>query len=503
MRVLFAVMFLVAFTVKAQFSKVDGSMFKCNPNDLFYIIGQDNNAFYIFKHDLKEKHGVVQRYSKATLNQEWETILPFEYIGKDMSAFTMQDGKLNLFLVTENKKDDKVALIQVIVGTDGKVIENGKELYSVNDKNAEQNFYGCAFSPDSSKFLFYHLTSQSCSATTQAILLDLKTSKTVYNKAISNLYQGSSIINTANYTINNDGLIAFSFFYPLDVTKPIIFKEGNGYGASAQWANFWDHHSKALGFAIYDYNTEKTAVKTPNLPGDISLGSDMAFCFMNKKLFIGFIYNDAKAGKQNNSGVYSTLIDIAKGTVEYEGSQYFSEAWKKKYIKEGSGRADFHYDVTQVDGGIIASAFLFTQFAGNLKWFVDGMVLKFNTIGKLDWAKPLPMALKTGGRGVCCAYINKKMYYIYNDHKANEKDIDINNVEGSDETKTAGGTLGEKISSTCVAFDMSGKAKRTFIQSNENSAYYPLNKIINIGGNKILSLFKGVKQANFSTIALQ
>ena len=149
------------FNLKAQFVKTDGKAEPCKKTDVEFAIGQDNNAFYICKNDLKKGEVFVQRFNKTTLAKEWETKLnktdqkSLEFVERGNILTYLKGNQLYLYLPAVDKDQDKVLLLLYIVGTDGKIIGDVKELYSTENKHNKLNEYSYSLSPDSSKMVFY------------------------------------------------------------------------------------------------------------------------------------------------------------------------------------------------------------------------------------------------------------------------------------------------------------------------------------------------------------
>jgi|GEM_PF-3999394 len=488
-------LFAITFNVKAQFSKTDGNVTECKPSDYLSAIGQDNNAFYIYKNDLKAKQILIQRYNKKSLAKEWETALPLSVAGRGTKFTCLKDNQIYVYLPLEAK--DNEILVLYVLGTDGKIITNAKQLYSANDTRVSYNY---AVSPDSSKFLFYH----HITGATKALVFDVKTGNILFDKSIPNVYQGSSTRYESHHTISNDGKIAYTFNYALGVKEPTILEEGNGYSASAKSSNFWMHHDAALAIGIFNPATGDVNVKLPNFEGkDKSTGSVGLNFLNNDKLLITFAAKEIKNNNKGKSGMYIAQVNLLKNTMDFESYQPFSDAWEDKYASAGWS-LNRQYKVNTVEGGgVVISSLATTNFAQNFIWMSEGMIMKINAQGKTEWMRMIPISIKTNGDGVTSVFYNKKMYFFMNDNISNEKNIDINNVEAGKETKVVSRAFGDDVNTICVSYDMSGNAKRDVIQNNKDFALNPLDKVIFLDKDKILLSFKKETEGMFSILTIQ
>jgi hypothetical protein len=511
----------LVFNLKAQFTKTDGKTEACKKLDLQFAIGQDNNAFYICKSDVKTGEVFAQRFNKKTLIKEWEIILnkttqkSLEFSGAGNILTYLKGNQLYLYLPQVDKKNDKVLLLLYVVGIDGKIIGDAKEVYSIANKYNNHNLYDYSLSADSSKMIFSFVFSFDNHGVTmsfsRAAAFDLKNAKQ-FDKPIPNTYQGSSI-KIGHYVINNDGKVAYSFTYAIDVKAPTILDEDAGYSSGANYSNFWAKHDWGIAIAICNPAASDAKVSIPNFGEGKKSVADIGLTFINNKLLVSTVVTDFKRNKDRNSGIYVEQIDATKGTVDFETFQYFSEAWKDRNIDNNTngfsretGRYQYKFNLVEGGSYIITAFGAFYNAETNGSKAADGMIVKVNAQGKIEWTKALPMNLFKYGNYVNYMYYNKKMYYFFNDPAENEKDIDVNNVEASKKTKSPAlphAVVGDDWNTICISYDLNGKAQRTIIQNNKDFGFNPLDKTILLEKNKILLYFQNDTKGNYSTLTIQ
>ena len=100
-------------------------------------------------------------------------------------------------------------------------------------------------------------------------------------------------------------------------------------------------------------------------------------------------------------------------------------------------------------------------------------------------------------------YLNNRMYYIFNDHKKNETNIDLTKVESSESTKIADDPRDSDVNTTCISIDMSGKMQRNTVQVHKDLGFYPLDKNVWIDKNKLLLYYSNGGKESFSTLTIQ
>jgi hypothetical protein len=273
--------------------------------------------------------------------------------------------------------------------------------------------------------------------------------------------------------------------------------------------------SRSYHILLYDpiSKAEKTCVPSFETAKQVVMEDSRIDFFNNKILFSAILTDDSKEkNKKKNSSIYISQIDAGTAKQDYEITQYFSEEWRVKYdpaktsasVKTGHSNYDFVF--TPADGGgYIISAFKQGGWSRPSVAYVtdDAIITKVNVSGKIEWIKTMPISVEAANY-VNCAYLNNKMYYIFNDDKDNEKNIDLTKVESSKQTITSKSGRGKNVNTTCITIDPKGNMQRTLICNNKDVEFYPLDKTAWVDKNKILLYFMSDSSKEFfSSLSLQ
>lgn len=525
MKKILIVLALITINLNAQISKVDGPIAESKgKHDLQSIIGADNNAFYVYRRE--DDKIFVQRYNKTKLTKEWETdISPkdksieiLDWHNKKM--FYLKGGKIYLFIPAGTKK--KTLLLLRVLGADGKIDGEAQEIYSSDDENVTDKYkkyviqYKYSVSTDSSKMIYwfsYFISGKMYKGNgetiTKTAMIDLKNLKKL-SAAIPAKYEANDII-PGNFAISNDGLVAFDFVYYI-ADKSLIHNASEDY----------PHYT----IGMYNPSTSAFKAIVPNFgTGAKKFGGIAGVNFTSGNKFMACLITTDIQGngikrKNQNCGIYLGLFDAAKNTAEKETFQYFSQAWRDKYLSKDKDNpiddrwnsASYDFKITPVDAGnYIISAFNATVGTeagwGKYVWYSsarDGMIFKVNSLGGIEWNKILPMNLSSiyTETYINYTYSNKKMFYFFDDNTDNEKDVDLANIETSKDTKKTKDIDGKDVNTVCITYDMTGKAERIIIQNNKEAGLYPLDKTVFLEKNKILLYFKKGTKEHFSVLTL-
>jgi hypothetical protein len=559
-RFLFGLLFFIiaGTTIHSQGTKTDGPTQKLGDEILETVIGNDNSSFFVMKKtppgmlSMAYEKIVVQSYDKKTFNKNWEKFIEMDESLKmniwgmpaTVSNLTFfRNGLLHIFLPGTNKKRKGAVLVLYTLDVNGKIMTNGKEIAFIPSEMIAGKYMDMSsqhkycISKDSSKMVYwieYQFKNYGgvIEQFSKGVAIDLK-SLTQIPKSLPDTYLGSSM-RVINYSINNEGKIAYGFIYPSTLKEGmnIILTEDIGPKHGLLYNGYWTgtldkfFRTSASGtvrinysLGIFDLSSGQIKVIHPNYPAGekSSMEASDIFFYKNDRLVVTFVLTNRDKHQENkpNSSIYIGRFDLTTGKADFETSNTFSEEWRAKH-KPGEYADvsyDFNYTVVN-DGTLVISAF--KRGGANVpynKYVDDAQIIKITSNGKIVWIKTLPIRIKLddtsskrGGVKKIATYIftNNKLYYIFNDEISNEKNINLNKAETGPETKEVVDPTDSDINTTCLSIDLAGNITRTLIGNNKEAGLYPLDKTIWLDNNKVLLYFsKYSKTEHFSSLTIQ
>jgi hypothetical protein len=485
------------------------------------VIGADNDGFYSLRK--KEQTLTVERYNKKSLIKEWSTDIAAPKGFEMSSLFRGYIGGVKnkqIWVFIPAARDNKFTLLLQTISTDGKLITPQPQEFLALDVDRHQvgnwehtlkyqNIFRWSFSPDSSKALLWVYATNTETFiieknSTRGAVIDLN-NFTVISDKLPKKYN-NNYITPKYFAVSNEGRVACYFYHTVDKDT---------YGVLGLYNK-----------SIYDSNP--ASIVPTNIPGEDVVGSGITFDKKNKLLYSAVVNN----GDKKNAAIYSMQYDILSSKVDFETSQFMTDAWAAKHdpsksktilvAKKGmySGPAlgpernyKFQFNYLS-NGGYIISAF---QIGGFNKDRVhhcldDAIITKIAASGKIEWVKILPISVAILGgfnkdgliNYLNCTYSNNKMYYVFDNNVADEKNIDLNKADTGKETETVSDFIGENINTSCVTIDMYGNLQRTTICNNKDKGFNPSPATILLDKNKMLLQFlNNKKEQTFSVFNLQ
>jgi hypothetical protein len=524
--------------LQAQISKTDGLPEKVTAGTGI-VVGTvtDNNSIYVLrKSEVLEQDQklVAERYNKKSLAKEWSIEIPSpkgaEFI-PNISGYYMGLKGTQLYLFAPIMKSKKIVLILQTLGTDGKISEPAKDFLPINIRHLHvfnhryADIFKWRFSPDMSKVLlwicdpFGNYWEDSKGTGEKGVVIDLKNLTLIADKLPAK-YNDIYFL-ADNYAISNEGNIACGFRFAPD--------------------NDYTKRKAELYCKVGIYVNGNEKVISPKFQtADKIVLEDCAMTFdkSNKLFYSAIVTDDAKQeGQKKNSALYVTQYDISGSKIDFETTRYMSDEWREKYdpaksstalSSNGAGKkAGFgaqggqsshssykiYFNFTN-DGSCIISSIKQNGWNRSTKYNCsdDAVISKITATGKVEWVKTVPVSVAVRGgfnrTGITnflnCAYVNNKMYYVFDNDVADEKNVDLNKVETSKQTETVVDVVDKNINTSCISVDMAGNLQRTVICNNKESGFDPLSKTIFLDKNKILMHMVGNGgKENFSTLTVQ
>lgn len=458
------------------------------------VIGSDANSFYVYRVKTKGAgtHYFVEKYDRKTLNVVFSKDIKLEDFPdanldpRRTGTWTLLgDDKIYVFFPVFAKKDQRKIFVLRAVSKTGQ-LDNFKEVDSNPDKGAD--FY-VKTTPDSTKFLIINeLQLPGKAQEVKATLYNASDFSKIWNKTLPDGYKESGI-RSSSYVVNNEGAVAFYFYYMKDFEN----EEVGG----------------AISVMSKD-NDEASAVEM-----DLPKPKEPYLLVMkftnNNELACAGIFRDnpkraAKDKKIRNAGVFYYFVDVNEMSLKSSGNDYFPPDVVEQLTyngPEGKTPGEKYYSSSQLEV-VNGNYYLLTEhgydYSDGARYRKEIIVSKINnSAGKVEWTRLLQKssADKSGlynilGHG-------GKLYIFCLEHPDAEKRFAAGKKYEPGKYPMASGISGPNV----LAYEINeaGNVKRNIIYKNEDFCYQPQYQDITLQpDNDLLIYMKMGGKEKFGTI---
>jgi hypothetical protein len=458
------------------------------------VIGSDNNSFFVYRVKTKGAgtHYFVEKYDKKTLNMTFSQDLKLEEFPnanldpKRTSSWTiMGENKVYVFFPVYAKQDQRKILVLRAISKSGQ-LDNFKEVDSNPERGAD--FY-VKTSPDSSKFLIINeLQLPAKAQEVKATLYNASDFSKIWTKTLPDGYKDSGI-RSSSYVVNNEGAVAFYFYYMKDFANEEVG------GAISVMAKDNDQSSAV--------ELDLPKPKEPYL-------LEMKFT-NNKELACAGIFRDnakraTKEKKLRNAGVFYYFVNTAEMSLTSSGNDYFPADVTHDLTynsPDGKEPGEKYYSSSQlevVDGNYYLLSEHGYDYSDGARYRREIIVSKINSSeGKVEWTRLL-QKYSTDKSGLYNVLGHGgKLYIFCLEHPDAEKKLAGGKTFDPGKYPVASGISGPNV--LAYEIDEAGKVKRNIIYKNEGFCYQPQYQDVTLeSGNDLLIYMKQGGKEKFGTI---
>lgn len=458
------------------------------------VIGSDNNFFYVYRIKTKGAgtHYFVEKYDKKTLGMIFSQDISLEDFPNAnldprlTGTYTiLGESKIYVFFTVYAKKDDRKIFVLRSVSKSGQV-DSFKEVDSSPEKAAD--FY-VRTTPDSTKFLIVNELQMSGKAqVVKATLYDASDFSKIWTKTLPDGYKESGI-RSSSYVINNEGAIAFYFYY---------------------MKNFENEEVGGAISVMSKDNDEASAVEL-----DLPKPREPYLLVMkftdNNTLACAGIFKDnvkevTKKKQTRNAGVFYYFVDVNAMSLTSSGNDYFPEDVSASLTypsPEGYDPGSKYYSSSQlevVDGNYYLLSEHGYDYTDGARHRREIIVSKINDKeGKVEWTRLL-QKYSINQSGLYNVLGHKgKLYIFCLEHPDAEKRFAAGKTYDPGKYPVASGISGPNV--LAYEIDEAGHVKRNIIYQNKGFCYQPQYQDFTMqADNDLLIYMKMGGKEKFGTI---
>jgi hypothetical protein len=490
-----SVLFFISTLSFAQISIHEGIALQVEKGAEFdRVIGSDDKSFYVYrvKTHGSGTHYFVEKYDKKTLNVLFSKDIMLEAFpdanldpNRTGTWTIMGEDKVYVFFSVYSKKDQRKIFVLRSISKSGQ-LDNFKEIDSNPERGAD--FY-VKTTPDSSKFLIINeLQLPGKAQVVKLTLYNASDFTKLWNKTLPDGYKESGI-RSSSYVVNNEGAVAFYFYYMKDFEN----EEVGG----------------AISVMSKD-NDQATAVEL-----DLPKPREPYLLVMKFKddneLACAGIFRDnpkrvAKDKKVRNAGIFYYFVNVTDMSLTSSGNDYFpAEVAEQLTYKgaEGTTPGEKYYSSSQleiVDGNYYLLSEHGYDYSDGARYRKEIVVSKISsTEGKVEWTRLLQKN-STDRSGLYNVLGNKgKLYVFCLEHPDVEKRFAAGKIYKPGDYPLVSGISGPNV--MAYEIDEKGVVKRNVIYKNEGFCYQPQYQDITLqADNDLLIYMKQGGNEKFGTI---
>lgn len=462
--------------------------------------------FTINKINLPDIRSEMTSKQMTKLNKENKEYT-FDF-NKDTAYFV--NSRIEMVYDVWSKKQLKKIIYFMALATDGKVVQEAKELFSAESKgpyDCENTPYALSYSPDKSTMaLFIENGVKSGSAVNILMIFNSKDLSLKSSREFPREYNGTKI-RTRLENVDNNGNVTIRFSTVETLTRE----------------NSKLTYDKTIGTYFASIKIEdKSISNVKELPFDKTkkLHSVIEERTADGKLIRGGIYSPVNEADPTNYGIFYSVIDMNTGSVIQETYNPFAPNVidKLNYTittdmqKKAPGYTNFRTrQIISLNGSyyiVCEHAFSFTSQKGlSSISTMELLISKYNASGKNEWQVIIPKSTYPGATpnvstGTYELVLGKdKLYFIFLDHPKNSENLTLTNYN-MDDYKSIGRSYNANVA--CVTITEKGDASKSILFENPKDGFVFVPRNLNIRkGNTNIILYQSIDQRKYGTITIK
>lgn len=458
------------------------------------VIGSDNTSFYVYRVKTKGAgtHYFVEKYDKKSLNMIFSQDLKLEEFPnanldpKQTGTWTiMGEDKVYVFFPVYAKKDLRKIFVLRAISKNGQV-DSFKEVDSSPERAAD--FY-VKTTPDSTKFLIINeLQMPGKAQDVKATLYNASDFSKIWSKTLPDGYKESGI-RSSSYVVNNEGAIAFYFYYMKD----------------------FENEEVGGAISVMSKDNDQASAVELDLPKPKEPYLLVMKFTSDKELACAGIFRDnakkaTKEKKVRNAGVFYYFVNVAEMSLTSSGNDYFPAEVARDLTynsPEGKEPGEKYYSSSQlevVDGNYYLLSEHGYDYTDGARYRREIIVSKINNSeGKVEWTRLL-QKYSTDKSGLYNVLgHNGKLYIFCLEHPDAEKRLAAGKTYEPGKYPVASGISGPNV----LAYEISesGNVKRNIIYKNDGFCYMPQYQDVTLqADNDLLIYMKQGGKEKFGTI---
>ncbi|HXU27759.1 MAG TPA: hypothetical protein VN698_11060 [Bacteroidia bacterium] len=405
----------VSFAQQVQVTK-GPNLANDKKNTMNRMLGGDDNNFYCYRVRSKGKGTsfYVEKYDKASLKPLFSQEVNVDEEGKTkIEDVEYAKGNVFVFRRQYDKKADKMTLFFQVVGSDGKVDPQLKEIITIGSDHFEFVDFDIYPNPSQTKFLIKaaHKANKEDTYKTELILMDAGTQKKLWTK-------------TLNQNLSN----ATSFWGAIGARFSAMFTDNSGFSAgfSGMYLDDKDNVYYSYTEKVKSDNKEESGfflklgvvAAADNSAKIIDLNFDDKYYvkdlqFMKSKdneIVVGGFLKDVIERKGRDLvkvGIFSFTINLKTNTVAAKTTKFFdakmlealeSNPKRSRYFKYKMDYilpvGDAVYYIGEQFSEQYVSSKSSTGGSSSSYWayeYMDVIIAKLNSKGEFEWVQNVPL----------------------------------------------------------------------------------------------------------------